>query len=563
MSAPDSVKEEEESFEVLNAYLDGLHAGQKAQRDEILRARPDLARAIDCLDALDRFASDVIEFKVDEFPAEECQLAGAATLPPTSVGGATQSSFALPRELGDYELLREIGRGGMGVVYQARQKSLRRMVALKIIHGCALASPDQLRRFAAEGQAAANLRHANIVRVLDSGQVEGIPYLAMDYIEGQSLAQCLAHRPLDRESAVRLLCSVARAVDYLHQQGIIHRDLKPSNILVDGEGQPIVTDFGLAKLLYDNSQLTQSGMAAGTPSYMAPEQAAGQTSRATPASDVYSLGAVLYELLTGRPPFIAETAIDVLIQVLEREPPSPRQLDRSIPRTLSQICLRCLDKDPANRYPSAGALANDLERYLKGEPVEISAGSLWSRLSRWARREPALASRMGVFVLFYGVELTDYYVLHRLDQTFHYSVSVVLAIWIALSFVFQRLMRDERWQVAMPTAWAFVDAAALLSVLSLGDGRISPLMIGYPLLIVASGLWFRVRLVWLMTVLSVLSYALLTVDYYLLRPWLRVEPPLDSDDHIYFVVGLTAMGGAVAYQVHRMRALSRFYERRK
>jgi serine/threonine-protein kinase len=562
VSAPDYVEQDEETFEVLNAYLDGLHAGRKAQRDEILRARPDLAQAINCLEALDRFASDVIELKADEFKADE-PLGEAATVPLSPVDKATETGLALPRELGDYELLREIGRGGMGVVYQARQKSLRRMVALKIIHGCALASPDQIRRFAAEGQAAANLRHANIVRVLDSGQVEGIPYLAMDYIEGQSLAQCLARRPLERENAVRLLCAVARAVDYLHHQGIIHRDLKPSNILLDGEGQPIVTDFGLAKLLYDDSQLTQSGMAAGTPGYMAPEQAAGQSSRATPTSDVYSLGAILYELLTGRPPFIAETPLDVLIQVLEREPPSPRQLDRSIPRTLSQICLRCLEKDPANRYPSAAALADDLERYLKGESVEVSAGNPWLRLSRWARREPALASRLAVIAFFYGVELIDYYVLHRLEDTFHYSVTVVLAIWIALSFAFQRLMRHEKWQVAMPTAWAFVDAAALLSVLLLGDGRISPLMIGYPLLIVASGLWFRVRLVGLMTVLSLLSYAVLVVDYYAVRTWLKVEPPLDSDDHVYFVVGLIAMGAAVAYQVQRVRALSRFYERRK
>ncbi|HWB13875.1 MAG TPA: serine/threonine-protein kinase [Pirellulales bacterium] len=556
MSAADYVDEDETTIEVLNAYLDGLHAGRKAGRDEILRARPDLARAIDCLDALDRFASDMVELRAEE------AVADAPTLPLDSVSRTTDA-FALPRELGDYELLREIGRGGMGVVYQARQKSLRRMVALKIIHGCGLASPDQLRRFAAEGQAAANLRHANIVRVLESGQVEGIPYLAMDYIEGLSLAQCLARRALDRESAVRLLCAVARAVDYLHGQGIVHRDLKPSNILVDAECQPIVTDFGLAKLLYDDSQLTQSGMAAGTPSYMAPEQAAGQTSRATPVSDVYSLGAVLYELLTGRPPFIAETPIDVLIQVLEREPPSPRQLDRSIPRSLSQICLRCLEKDPANRYPSAAALADDLERYLKGESVEVSAVTPWLRLTRWGRREPALASRLAVIVFFYGVELFDYYVLHRLEDNFHYSVTIVLAIWIALSVVFQRLMRRESWQVAMPAAWAFVDAAALLWVLLLGDGRASPLMIGYPLLIVAAGLWFRERLVWLMTGLSVLSYGVLAADYYLVRTWLQTVPPLNSDDHVYFAVGLVAMGAAVAYQVHRIRALSRFYERRK
>ena len=334
--------------------------------------------------------------------------------------------------------------------------------------------------------------------------------------------------------------------------------------MLDGDGQPIVTDFGLAKLLRDDSQLTQSGIAAGTPSYMAPEQAAGQTSHVTPLCDVYSLGAVMYELLTGRPPFQAETAIDLLIQVLEREPPAPRQLDRTIPRTLSMICLKCLEKDPANRYPSAAALADDLEHYLKGDVVEVSVGQPWSRLMRWARREPALASRLGVFMLFYGVESINYYLLDRWGADFHYPVTAVLAVWVILSFVFQRLMRREVWQVVIPAAWAFVDAAALLSVLLLGDGRASPLMIGYPLLIVAAGLWFRVRLVWLMTALAVASYSVLAVDYYVRRTVdFKQASPLDSDDHVYFVVGLIVMGAAVAYQVQRVRALSRFYEQRQ
>ncbi|MGH7134547.1 MAG: serine/threonine-protein kinase [Pirellulales bacterium] len=552
MSAADEVDREEESFAVLNEYLDGLHAGNVSGREKLLRERPQLKAAIDCLDALDQFASSAVEAGAEQ-----------ATVVLDSPADQTAAAFVLPRDFGDYELLSEIGRGGMGVVYHARQKSLRRSVALKMIHGCALASFDQLRRFTAEAQAAASLRHPNIMRVLDSGQVEGIPYLAMDYIEGKSLAQVLAAGPLDRETAMRYLCAVARAVDYLHRQGIIHRDLKPSNILLDGDGQPIVTDFGMAKLLRDDSHLTQTGVAAGTPSYMAPEQAAGKTNQVTPACDIYSLGAVFYELLTGRPPFQAETAIELLIQVLEREPPAPRQLDRSIPRTLSLICLKCLEKDPANRYASAGALADDLERYLKGDVVEVSAGNPWSRLSRWTRREPALVWRLVVFLLFYLVEVFNYYVLGRWGASFHYWVTAVLAVWVALSFVFQRLMRREAWQVAIPAAWAVVDAAALLWVLLLGDGRISPLMIGYPLLIIASGFWFRVRLVWLMTALSVACYVALAIDYYVWRTPLREQTPLDSDDHIYFIVGLIVMGAAVAYQVQRVRALSRFYERRQ
>jgi eukaryotic-like serine/threonine-protein kinase len=557
MSVADPLQQDDESFEVLDAYLNGLHAGQQADRQELLRKRPDLKAAVDCLEALDQFASSVL--RLDGSGDD------AATVAFSPANISTEAALALPRDLGDYELLREIGRGGMGVVYLARQKSLRRLVAFKIIHGCAMASPDQVRRFAAEAHAAGRLRHPNIVRVLDSGQIEGIPYLAMDYIEGPSLAQVLESQSLDRESALRHLCAIARAVDYLHGQGIIHRDLKPSNIIFDEAGQPIVTDFGLAKLLCDDTQLTQSGVAAGTPSYMAPEQAAGQTNHVTPLCDVYSLGAVFYELLTGRPPFQAKTAIDLMIQVLERDPPAPRQLDRSIPRTLSRMCLKCLEKDPANRYASAGAFAQDLELYLKGQAVEVSAGHLGSRLARWARREPALVSRLAVFVVFYGVESVNYYVLDRwgpAGTSFHYKVTAVLTIWVALSFVFQRLMRRERWQVAMPAAWAVVDAAALLCMLLLGDGRVSPLMIGYPLLIVAAGLWFRVRLVWLMTALAIASYAVLAIDYYRLRTDLKMAANLDSDDHLYFIVGLIAMGAAVAYQVQRVRALSRFYERR-
>jgi serine/threonine-protein kinase len=225
--------------------------------------------------------------------------------------------------------------------------------------------------------------------------------------------------------------------------------------------------------------------------------------------------------------------------------------------------LKCLEKDPATRYPPAGARADDLERFLKGDVVEVSAGTLVSRLSRWARREPALVWRLAVFLLFYSVEVVNYWVLGRWGPEFHYSVTAVLAVWVALSFVFQRLMRRETWQVALPTGWAVVDAAALLCVLLLGDGRISPLMIGYPLLIIASGFWFRVRLVWFMTALSVASYVALAVDYYVWRTSLKLVSPLDSDDHIYFIVGLIVMGAAVAYQVQRVRVLSRFYERRQ
>ncbi|HJT35891.1 MAG TPA: serine/threonine-protein kinase [Pirellulales bacterium] len=559
MIEPDGPLPDHATIELLDAYLDGLQRGEPPEKAKLLESRPDLSDALCCLEALDAFAAAARP--ADAAPPPAPDVANAATIALCDTSSDPSVGFALPRDFGDYELLAELGRGGMGVVFKARQKSLRRLVALKMVLASSLASPEQLRRFAAEAQAAASLRHCNIVRVLDSGQVEGLPYLAMDYIEGCTLAELIRGRRLPRETAVRHVCAVARAVDYLHRQGIIHRDLKPSNILMDADGQPVVTDFGLAKLVHEATQLTRTGVAAGTPSYMAPEQAAGHTSSVTPACDVYSLGAILYELLTGRPPFQAESAIDLLIQVLEREPANPRQLDRSISRTLATICLRCLEKNPAMRYPSAGALADDLERYLKGDVVEVQAARPWQRLQRWARREPALVSRLGVMGLFYLVESFNYYGLHRWGGDFHYSVTAILAVWAGLSFVFQRLMRDPRWQTVIPFAWAVVDSAGLLAVMLKADGRASPLMISYPLLVVASGLWFRVRLVWAMTALAVASYLVLSVDYYLWRPELWPKFQLDSDDHIYFLVGLIAMGAAVAHQVERVRTLSRYYER--
>ncbi|HUY89134.1 MAG TPA: serine/threonine-protein kinase [Pirellulales bacterium] len=547
---------EEASFAALADYLEDLQQGRAVDAAALVRERPELKSALRCLEALERFAQTP---GLDEAapPADETPTVTLSDTTP-----AKPPAREAPRTFGQYELLAELGRGGMGVVYQARQKHLGRTVALKMVLASHLASAQQLRRFEAEGRAAASLRHANIVRLLDSGQVEGQPYLAMDYIAGENLARRLQRGPLDMDAAVRLVCDVARAVDYLHKQGIVHRDVKPSNILLDEDGQPYLTDFGLAKLLATDSHLTGTGVAAGTPSYMAPEQAAGQPADVTPLCDVYSLGAVLYELLAGRPPFQAASAIDVLIQVLESEPVSPRHLNPAVPRSLATICLKCLEKQPAARYASAGALADDLERYLKGEEVEARSGGAVQRVRRWMRREPALASRLGVFTLFYLVEAT-YYLLGRFDGKFHYSVTAILSLWVAASFVCQKLMNRNIRPLAVPFVWGLIDAGALLYLLLIADGAASPLLIGYPLLVVAAGLWFRVRLVWFMTALSVLSYLVLVVDCFTRRPELKAGSDLHSDDFIYFVVGLIAMGAAVAYQVERVRALSRYYERRR
>ena len=258
---------------------------------------------------------------------------------------------------GDYSLIRKLASGGMGVVYLARQESLRRHVALKMILTGDQATRDEIQRFRQEAEAAAQLDHPGIVPVFEVGEQGGQHYFTMGYVEGGSLSARIKARPLPPREAAEMVRLVAEAVGYAHQRGIIHRDLKPSNILLDGDGHPKVTDFGLAKQVSGLSHLTLSGQVMGTPSYMAPEQAAGRVDQVGPSSDIYALGALFYCLATGRPPFQAATPVETLKQVLEQEPVSPRQLNASVGRDLETICLKCLQKEPARRYESALALA--------------------------------------------------------------------------------------------------------------------------------------------------------------------------------------------------------------
>jgi eukaryotic-like serine/threonine-protein kinase len=316
-----------------------------------------------------------------------------ATIGPNGAETGGTARAVIPY-FGDYQLLGEIARGGMGVVYRARQVSLNRMVALKLILASQLATETDVKRFHGEAEAAANLDHPNIVPIYEVGAHQGQHYFSMKLIDGQSLSRQIDELIEKPRSAAKLLATVARAVHRAHQRGIIHRDLKPSNILIDQDGHPHVTDFGLAKRVEADadSRLTQSGAIMGTPSYMPPEQAAGRTRQLTTAVDVYSLGAILYELLTGRPPFHAEAVMDTLMQVLENEPRRPRSLNPHADRDLETIAMKCLEKDPARRYGSAEALAEDLERWLNHEPIRARPASPPERLIKWVKRRPAIAA---------------------------------------------------------------------------------------------------------------------------------------------------------------------------
>jgi serine/threonine-protein kinase len=325
----------------------------------------------------------------------------AATVLDSSPGAPGDDPDRLPA-LPGYETLEELGRGGMGIVYKAWQRGLRRLVAVKMLPDCA---PPELRaRFQVEGEAAARLQHPNIVAVHEVGGDSRRPFLVMEFLEGGSLASKLAGAPLPAREAARLVELLARAVEYAHGRQVLHRDLKPANVLLSADGTPKVADFGLARLLAGGADLTRTGAILGTPSYMAPEQARSGTCPVGPAVDVYALGSILYECLTGRPPFKGVTDLDTLGQVAEVDPVPPRQLQPGVPRDLDTICLKCLHKDPAGRYRSSAELADDLGRYLAGEPIRARPVGSLERGLNWARRRPALAG-LGAAVVVLAVGL--------------------------------------------------------------------------------------------------------------------------------------------------------------
>jgi serine/threonine-protein kinase len=382
---PPEVARDEKLARLLTEFSEQMRQGRPPDLEQAARDHPELADELRELWAAVQIAEEFARPQsLSQNPTIDRPTAPAAAAPAAPSG--------LPRSFGDFELLEELGRGGMGVVYKAWQKSLGRTVALKMILRGELASPADLARFRGEAESAARLDHPNIVAVHGFDECDGQAFFSMQYVEGTTLAQRVAGGPLPPREAAQLVATVARAVHHAHQNGILHRDLKPSNVLLDKQGRPHVTDFGLAKRVAGPggqpgvASLTRSGAIVGTPSYMPPEQVSGKRGLLSPASDVYSLGVILYELLTGRPPFQAAAPLDTLMLVLEQDPVPPRLLNPQVDRELEMICLKCLQKPADLRYPTARQLAEDLEAFLEGGELSARPSGLGYFVGRMLRQ---------------------------------------------------------------------------------------------------------------------------------------------------------------------------------
>ncbi|MBN8602527.1 MAG: protein kinase [Planctomycetes bacterium] len=375
LSETQAVDSQEQSDEKLALLLTDL--ADRAQRGE----------QVDIIKVCEQYPEHAAELKYIWGTVLVTEAVGVNQAKSGSFFGSDSGTWPpqLPYSIGDYELLEQVGQGGMGIVFRARQVNLGREVAIKMIQQDRLNSPEDHQRFLAEAEATARLEHTGIVQVYEVGEFDGTPFFSMQFIRGETLAQRLRSGPMGQRQAAALIASVAKAIDYAHKQGILHRDIKPSNILLDEHGSVKVTDFGLAKFFHANEHLTRTGAILGTPSYMSPEQASGRSNQLGPASDVYSLGTVLYHALTGRPPLVADSPLELALKILEQEPIPPRVLEPKIDRDLEMVVIRCLQKPPDLRYSSAGELAADLEAFLRDEPVMARSGRFTQVLARVLR----------------------------------------------------------------------------------------------------------------------------------------------------------------------------------
>ncbi|MEQ1906528.1 MAG: protein kinase [Pirellulaceae bacterium] len=425
----------------------------------------------------------------------------------------------LPRIFGDYELLECIASGGMGTVYKARQLSLDRIVALKMILSGEQATDEQVKRFHAEARSAAGVSHPGIVPVFDVGFIDGQHFFAMGFIEGPSLASRISTGPLSPQQAAVMVKQIALAMQAAHQQGLIHRDLKPGNIMLEKGEEPRITDFGLAKQIEGRQDLTMSGVVMGTPSFMSPEQANGVSREVTASTDVYAIGGILYACLTGQPPFQAGTQLDTLMMVLQNEPVPPRQLNKHVPRDLELICLKCLEKNPVHRYAMASDLAADLDCFLAGEPISVQKDWL-RRLRKWTVREPVLASHFLATILIMAFILVNYLVFGHFGPNPKESFWVlqvnwvILLIWATAVFFLQKLKNASPTLSAISLIWATINPIFLTILIGVNDGPRSILCASYVVLMISACFFRRIEYLVVTSVFSLIGYLVLMVVFF-------------------------------------------------
>lgn len=524
-------------------------AERPAFLDEACRECPELRGAVEAMLAQDD--REGLEAGVSHDFSDSLLLPTIGAADETHRG----ASSARPYEtVAGYELLDEIGRGAMGVVYRARQQTPNRVVALKMIRAGQFASPSDIQRFHAEAQAAAELDHDGIVPVYEVGEHRGEPFFSMKIVEGESLAQWMQRDDPNLCEALDMFRQICHAVAHAHQRGVVHRDLKPSNILIDEEGRARVTDFGLAKCLNRDSSLTSHGDVMGTPGYMSPEQAMGDADRVTAATDVYSLGAMLYQLLTGRTPIQADRVnlIGTLQMIQEHDIVPPKSLDRRVPRDLNTICVKCLEKDPKERYSSAAELAADLDRFVEGEAIQAKPLGVLRNLMRWARQQPGLAAAWIAVAIFYPYHLICYYVLQMPELTTRFHlVSTGVAVAICLeAWFFQRMLLRSAGKPLYLFLWVTTDVTLVTILLLSTDGATSPLALFYHVMVAGSVLRFRTDLIGYVTGLSVAGYLLHVA---MAHAWSRDVAP-KFREVMPFVLTLLLIGMIQYFALRRSRA---------